>query len=98
MYMPRRMASSTTPRWCGESRPLSGATPRMKKSGTRPASAMASARSAQIGMPFGTSSRYSPASAPAFVLSITERISYFSEWRTRPLAVLPSGVPKNASE
>ena len=41
MYMPRRMASSTTPRWCGESRPLSGATPRMKKSGTRPASAMA---------------------------------------------------------
>ena len=98
MCMPRRIASSTTPRWCGESRPLRGATPRMKKSGTWPARAMASARSAQIGIPLGTSSRYAPESSPALVLSITERISYFSECRTRPLAVLPSGVPKNASE
>ena len=43
-----------------------------------------------MGMPFGSSSSTSPASSPDFSLSITERISYFSEWRTRPLAVLPS--------
>ncbi len=98
MLIPRPIASSTTPRSRRESMPLSGATPMMKKSGTRPQRAIASARSAQSGMPFGFSSRYSPASSPAFVLSITARISYFSECRTRPLAVLPSGVPKNASE
>jgi hypothetical protein len=36
--------------------PLDGAIPKMKKSGTRPAVAIASAKSAQIGIPFGLSS------------------------------------------
>ena len=55
--------------------PLEGATPKMKVSGTRPARATASSRSAQIGMPFGSSPSTSPASRPACSLSITDRIS-----------------------
>ena len=40
------------PHWL-ESMPLAGATPKMKKSGTRPAARIASARSTQIGMELG---------------------------------------------
>ncbi len=98
MFIPRSMASSMTARSAGESRPVAGAMPKMKKSGTRAAKAIASARSAQIGIPFGTSSSTSPESRPAFVLSMTERISYFSEYRTRPLPVLPSMRPKLPSQ
>ena len=46
----------------------------------------------------GTPSSTSPASRPAFVLSMTEVISYRSDWRTSPLAVLPSISAKLTSQ
>jgi hypothetical protein len=39
-----------------------------------------------------------PASWPAYRLSRTLRISYLSEWRTNPLAVLPSCSPNCPSQ
>jgi hypothetical protein len=56
----------------------------------------ASERSRQTGIPFGTPSSTMPVSRPACSLSMTERISYFSECRTSPFAVLPSIAPKFA--
>ena len=49
-----------------------GAIPKMKSRGTCPASAMASPRSRQIGMPLGTPSSTSPASRPA-LLAVDDR-------------------------
>ena len=59
---------------------------------------MASPSVATTGMPFGIPSRNAPASAPAHLLSMTLRISYFSECRTRPLPVLPSCSPNWPSQ
>ena len=58
----------------------------------------AASRSSQIGIPFGSSPNTAPASSPDWVLSITAAIRYRSEYRTRPLAVLPSMAPKFASQ
>ena len=76
-----------------------GAIPRMKKSGTRPASAIASR---QVGadrdaVRLVVEHRRRRRARPSRCRSPT-RISYFSEWRTRPLAVLPSQAPKIASQ
>ena len=69
------MASRTRVRSVGESMPLDGAMPKMKKSGMPAASVSASAMSFTTGMPLGFSSRITPASSPDRVLSITETIS-----------------------
>ena len=98
IFIPWLIASSTRPRSCFDSMPLDGAIPKMKKSGTEPACDKASARSRQMGIAFGLLSRIIPVSRPAFSLSITDRILYFSERLIRPLAVLPSISPKLASQ
>ena len=67
------MASRITARSGGDSSPLVGATPTTKHSGCSVCNA--AARSATIGIPLRTPSSTSPASRPAFVLSMTDVIS-----------------------
>ena len=90
------MACRITPRSGGDSSPLVGATPTTKHSGC--STRNAAARSATIGIPLRTPSSTSPASRPAFVLSMTDVISYRSDWRTSPFAVLPSISAKLPSQ
>ena len=55
---------------------------------------MASSMSRNTGIPFFTPSRYSPASIPALVLSVTPVISYFSECRHQPIGDLAIQLPQ----
>ena len=95
MSRPWAIASRITARSGGDNSPLVGATPTTKHAGCL---ASASVRSATIGIPLLTPSSTSPASRPALVLSMTDVISYRSDWRTSPFAVLPSISAKLPSQ
>ena len=69
----------------------------MKKSGTWPATAIASARSAQMGIPLGTSSRQAPESSPLGTVDHREDLVLLGVPH-EAVGVLLLGVPKNASE